>query len=85
MPYDPKWALTINGEKQPYFKANKSFMAFKVYPGDQRIVLQYLPGSWLRFAIPLAFLLTFGSFVYIIWNCFKESKSYDRNEKDSGF
>lgn len=61
----PGWLATVNGEPAPVWRANYTFRALPVPPGDLEIRLWYAPESWRRglALFGVGFLLLAGLFL----------------------
>ncbi|MFA5087630.1 MAG: YfhO family protein, partial [Candidatus Omnitrophota bacterium] len=66
-PYDTKWSLTIDGEKEELYRVNKYFIGSPIKKGERKILLQYWPGTPLRGMIIISILLMTGSLGAIMW------------------
>ncbi len=70
-PYDPRWQVTIDGKRVPFYKANNSFIAVAVNAGEQQVSLAYMPGSWLRWAVAFSALAGLILLPWLLMRVFK--------------
>lgn len=78
-PYDKRWQITVNGKIVPYYKTNKVFMSIPISQGVNRILIEYMPDSWLRILILLSrVLILVGTVFVIIYAC----STFINREKD---
>lgn len=66
-PYSRKWQIRVDGKPVKYYKANKSFIAFPIQAGDNRIDIQYWPHTILRWLLLISAILTTMGLLVIIW------------------
>jgi len=57
-PYDPKWHIELDGQPVHFYRMNKSFIALPITQGDHKILIQYWPGSWLRWGLLLSVIFS---------------------------
>ena len=50
-PYDSKWRLTIDDKPSRFYKVDGSFIGVPLTQGQHKILIQYWPHSWLRWAL----------------------------------
>lgn len=57
-PFDPKWRLTVDGERTSLSASHTYFMGFPLTVGSHNILLEYWPDTSLRLWIALSILCT---------------------------
>jgi hypothetical protein len=67
-PYDPKWQITIDGERTAFERVNKSFIRVPVKAGEHKVLIEYWPSSALRWLLLISVLTaSFSFFGLCIW------------------
>ena len=65
-PYDPKWRLTVDDKPARIFKVDESFIGFPLAQGPHKILIQYWPHSWLRWALFFSALTAMALFFVLV-------------------
>jgi hypothetical protein len=68
-PFTHDWKVLVDGIEAPIVQAHKYFFSFPVSKGEHKILLQYMPGSWLRMAVLVSIFFTFITFWYVCYSC----------------
>ncbi|MCB1193474.1 MAG: YfhO family protein, partial [Leptospiraceae bacterium] len=80
-PWDDKMKIKVNGIEVEKYKANTMFMALKLEKGNNDILMEYLPNSWLRELFFISNIFVVFSVMIIFLIGFFDKKSLKYNEK----
>ena len=64
-PFDPKWEISVDGTRVPFYRTNRSFIGLPLSRGEHAIVLRYWPHTPLRFLLGLSVVVSTGCLFWI--------------------
>ena len=66
IPYDPKWRIIVDDKPTRFYKVDESFIGFPMAQGHHKVLIQYWPHSWLRWALFFSALTAMVLFFIVI-------------------
>lgn len=64
IPFDDKWRISVDAQPVRHYRANLAFVAVPVAAGEHKVLVEYYPGSPLRWLLPLSFA---ASLALLVW------------------